>query len=393
MAGVAFVTGFVVFGVMYSFGVFFGPLAAEFHASRAATSALFSAIGFAFYMIGPVAGHMGDRFGPGVMAGAGAILMGAGLALTAFIDRLWIGYLTYGVAVGLGAACAYLPTLAIIGGWFDTKRGTALGIAAAGSGCGMMVVPPLTANLIALAGWRLTDVVLGVACAILLAGCAIVVRPPPVAPSGPGRALSRVVFSFKFAMLYVSWVLATIALFVPFVFLPAYATSKGFGQTAASALLSIIGGMSVVGRAGIGAITGRVGMPALFKASVFVMAASYLLWLTLPGYGGLIAFTVVLGVAYGIRIALMPGVLIELFGLSNLGAILGVFFTGTGIASIVGPLIAGVIVDRAQTYLFGIVFALVMGVLGFLAIAPLKITAETVSSQADGETRPGRRCP
>jgi MFS family permease len=102
---------------------------------------------------------------------------------------------------------------------------------------------------------------------------------------------------------------------------------------------------------------------------------------------------VVLGVAYGIRIALMPGVLIELFGLSNLGAILGVFFTGTGIASIVGPLIAGVIVDRAQTYLFGIVFALVMGVLGFLAIAPLKITAETVSSQADGETRPGRRCP
>ncbi len=48
MALVAFVVGFVVFGTMYSFGAFFVPMAAEFQASRAATSALFSIAGLIF---------------------------------------------------------------------------------------------------------------------------------------------------------------------------------------------------------------------------------------------------------------------------------------------------------------------------------------------------------
>jgi flagellar motor component MotA len=45
--GVAFVSTFVVFGVVYSFGAFFDPMAAEFGAGRAATSAVFSITAFA----------------------------------------------------------------------------------------------------------------------------------------------------------------------------------------------------------------------------------------------------------------------------------------------------------------------------------------------------------
>jgi hypothetical protein len=33
--------------------------------------------------------------------------MGSGLVLTGFIEQMWQGYLTYGVGVGVGAACAY----------------------------------------------------------------------------------------------------------------------------------------------------------------------------------------------------------------------------------------------------------------------------------------------
>ncbi|HZO83071.1 MAG TPA: hypothetical protein VFB33_15355 [Candidatus Binataceae bacterium] len=45
---------YVVFGVSHSFGVFFEPMAAEFHESRAATSALFSITGFISYMLASV---------------------------------------------------------------------------------------------------------------------------------------------------------------------------------------------------------------------------------------------------------------------------------------------------------------------------------------------------
>lgn len=376
MAGAAFVVGFVVFGTIYSFGAFFVPLEAEFHAGRATTSALFSITGAVFYMIGPFAGHLGDRFGPRMMAGLGAAVMGAGLALTGFISHIWVGYITYGIGVGVGAACAYIPTLAIVGSWFVRRRVTALGVAAAGTGCGTLLVPPLAASLIARGGWRVADMTIGAGCTLLLAGCAVVVRPSPVTHAAAAhRPLRRVICSHPFIMLYISWTLATTALFVPLVYLPAFATRGGASEVAASALLSLIGGMSILGRAGLSGLADWIGMARLFKMSVFLMAASYLLWLSLPSYGWLIVFAIVLGLGYGVRIALMPGVLIEFFGLQNLGTTLGAFFTASGIAAVLGPLLAGWIVDRSGAYQWGIAFALLMGFLGFLAIVPLKIDA------------------
>lgn len=365
--------GFVVFGAMYSFGVFFAPMAEEFHAGRAATSAFFSITGVAFYMAGPVTGHLSDRFGPRFMTGLGAAVMGSSLVLTGFIDRLWVGYLTYGIGLGVGAACAYVPTLAIVGGWFVRRRGTALGVAAAGTGCGMLIVPPLAASLIARCGWRLTDMIIGAGCAALLAGCALAVSPPPLATVAPHHSLRRVVSSFPFIMLYVSWVLATTALFVPFVYLPAFAAKGGASQLGASVLLSLIGGMSVLGRLGMSGLGDRFGMTRLLKASILLMGASYLLWLFAATYAWLVAFAAVLGIGYGVRIALMPGVLIEFFGLRNLGATLGIFFTASGVSAVLGPLVAGWIVDRSGGYQWGIVFALVSGMLGFLAVLPLRV--------------------
>lgn len=373
IAGAVFVTGFVVFGVIYSFGVLIVPMTADLEAGTASASSLFSAAGLAFYMIGPVAGHLGDRFGPRIMVAIGAALLGLGLVTTAVIDRLWIGYLTYGLLVGLGAAFAYLPALAIVGGWFERHRGTALGVAAAGTGCGMMVLPPLTAALIERFGWRPSVAAVGIVCALLLAGCAAAVHAPPVQPSGRTKSLIRSLLSPAFVMMYVSWVLATIALFVAFIFLPPFAVGLGASQTAASALLSIIGGMSILGRLGMGMASDRLGIVGLFKAAVFVMAVSYVAWLSSTTYQGLVWFAVILGLGYGVRIALVPGMLITLFGLGNLGTMLGVFFTATGVASVLGPIAAGMIVDISGGYEGGIIFALAMAAIGFLAILPVRI--------------------
>jgi MFS family permease len=373
MVLVAFTVGFVVFGTMYSFGAFFAPMAAEFRASRAATSAFFSITGLLFYLTGSIAGHLGDRFGPTAMTALGAAVMGGGLVLTGFIGQLWEGYLTYGIGVGIGAACAYMPTLAILGGWFTRQRNAALGTAAAGTGCGMLVVPPLSAVLIEQYGWRVTSMIVGVGCTVLLALSAMLVRRPPVPAAGVHRPLIGIVRSFEFVMLYASWVLATIALFVPFVFLPAYVAAHGGNQVAGAALLSLLGGVSVLGRLGIGVFADRIGTARLFKASVLLMAVSYLLWSVASSYIWLIGFAAVLGLGYGLRIALMPAVLIDLFGVQNLGAILGIFFTASGVSAVLGPLMAGFIVDATGSYQAGIVFALAAGTLGFAAVALVRI--------------------
>jgi MFS family permease len=368
----AFTAGFVVFGVMYSFGVSFTPMEAEFHASRTETAVFFAITGMIFYSFGSITGWLSDRFGPQRIVATGAVIMGAGLALTAAAPRMWIGYLAYGAGVGLGASCAYVPTLALVGGWFTRHRTTALGLAAAGTGCGTLLMPPVAAVLIQAYGWRTTYVLFGAGSFMLLLLCARFARPSPFVQIAQATSLRHVVRSRPFVLLYLSWVFATTGLVIAMVFLSPFALATGASPVAASALISIIGGMSILGRGGIGYISRKVGSVPLYKLSVLVMAASYLLWLPSTGFGWLVAFSAMLGFGYGLRIALTPVVLIEYFGLGNSGAVLGAFLSASSISAVCGPLMAGLIIDHTGSYQLGVAFALVMGLLGFIAVVPLR---------------------
>lgn len=147
----------------------------------------------------------------------------------------------------------------------------------------------------------------------------------------------------------------------------------------ASALISVLGGTSVVGRLGVGVLGNHVGTLGIFKIATFVIGASYVMCLTTTTeYGWLMAFAAVLGLGYGARIALMPVVLIELFGMHHLGAVLGIFFTATGISALAGPPLAGFIVDDTGGYRWVAAFALAMGLLGFAAV--LRLKADQVST-------------
>jgi MFS family permease len=163
-----------------------------------------------------------------------------------------------------------------------------------------------------------------------------------------------------------------LALFVPLIFLPTFAAGRGADPVAASWLISVIGGASIAGRLGIGYATTSTGALQVYKASILAMAGSYVIWLLLPDYAWLVVFSTILGIAYGVRIALVAPVLIELFGSSRLGALLGSFFTATGIAGLAGPLIASLAADLSGNQTGSIVAAIVMGALGFAFVLPLR---------------------
>jgi len=144
------------------------------------------------------------------------------------------------------------------------------------------------------------------------------------------------------------------------VFIKDYATDHGIDGAAATALVSVIGASSVVGRLGLGALGARLGATRLMQLSFAVMAASFLIWLTAGGsYGRLVLFAVVMGVSYGGFIALSPAVTAGLFGTVGLGAILGALYTGAAIGGLVGPPVVGTVIDRTS-YAVGIVVAMVV---------------------------------
>jgi predicted MFS family arabinose efflux permease len=371
-AGAAFASTFVVFGVGYSFGAFFSPIAREFHTNSGATSVVFAVTAACWFLLGLVTGRAGDRWGPRPLLLLGAVALVVGLQVTSRAHSVWVAYLAHGLGVGVAAGCGYIPMVAAVGGSFTRRRGLALGVAVSGIGAGTLVGAPVAAALIAAHGWRTAYQVFGFVGAAVLVACALVTGTPP-RPAGDGRGRpGRLLRDPRFRAIYTATVCASLALFVPFVFLPSFATAQGTRPVAAAALVSVIGVASVLGRLAIGLVAERVGYLRAYRLCFMIAAVSYLVWLLVPGYPALVVFAAVLGVGYGGWIALGPAVLAELFGTAGLGGTLGLNGTGSAIGVLLGPPLAGLLIDTTGGYRAAIVLATVLATASALALLRLR---------------------
>jgi predicted MFS family arabinose efflux permease len=371
VVGATFLSTFTVFGVAYSFGAFFDSMAKDFHTDKGATALMFSITTALYFTLGMVAGHFADRFGPRPVLITGALSLGVGLLATSRVSSIELGYVTYGVGVGVAVACAYVPMVATVSGWFLRHRAAAVGVAVAGIGMGTLVVAPMSQALIDRYGWRTAYVVLGIGGTGLLLIASLVARRPPAGVQAESAPLASVIRERRFMVFYAAIVLTSLGLFVPFVFVKSYAKERGIDSGAAAALVAIIGGASIVGRVVMGAVASRVGAIRLLQASFAIMAASFLLWLSAgSSYAVLAVFSAVMGIGYGGFVALSPAVAALLFGTTGLGAVLGALYTAAGIGGLVGPPIAGVVIDQAS-YHVAIVLFLILSSLATVVLFAL----------------------
>ncbi len=339
---------FATFGVAYSFGAFFESMSEEFGTSSSATALVFSLTISLSFLFGLWTGRWADRVGPRPVLLAAAASLTAGLLLTSLVQSIWLGYLTYGLGVGFAVACGYVPMVAAVGGWFEKRRATALGVAVAGIGLGTLVGSPLAARLIEATSWRTTYVIFGIGGGALLVLASLVAERGPAAAVAPApKPLGELLGIRDFRLFYLASLFITFGLFVPFVFLTDYAADRGVGDVAAATLVGLIGGSSVIGRLGLGGLADRLGPMRLMVASFVVMALSHLIWLIAGSqYWLMVVYAVILGLGYGGFIALSPAVAAQRFGLDGLGGILGTLYTSAAIGSLAGPPFAGLLIDR-----------------------------------------------
>jgi MFS family permease len=367
----AFLSTFTLFGITYSFGAFFRPMAAEFGANREAISAVFSLTAFCYFMLGPITGHLADRCGPRLVVTMGAVAIGVGLVATARVQHLWAAYITYGLGVGIGVACCYVPLVSAVSGWFLKRRNTALGIAVSGIGAGTLVVAPCAAELIRRFGWRSAYIALGVSATVLMMVCAYLAEPAPIEEETPRPRLGHTLRKPDFVLLYVAGMLWSIATAVPFVFLTPYAQGRGIGEVSAAALVGIIGLASTAGRLGLGALADRMGILKLYRICIFVLGMSYAIWWGAESWTRLALFALAMGVSYGGAVTLTPAVVAELFGTQGLGATLGALYTSSAIATLAGPPLCGAIIDHTGSYQFAILLTLGLTVASSFVLLPV----------------------
>jgi MFS family permease len=374
VVGATFLSTFTVFGVAYSFAPFFAPMADEFGGQRSEVALFFAITTFLYFGLGVVTGRISDRIGPRRVLLFGAVAMVIGLLATSRVQNLWTGYLTYGLGVGIGVACAYVPMVATVGLWFERRRSAAMGVAVAGIGVGTLVAAPVVESLIDRYGWRDTYVVLAAATAVLLGVAAIGARRPEgVVGQAEVRPLKEVISgSRSFLILYLSMLILVLALFIPFVFMGDYMEVKGIDGSV-GLILAVIGSSSVIGRLGLGALAARWVPIRLFQGSFFVVGASFLVWFGAgTAYPILIVFAVIFGIAYGGFIALAPAVAADLFGPVGLGGILGALYTAAGVGGLIGPPLAGELID-AVGYSTALLVSFGAGMAAFAILLPIRV--------------------
>ena len=372
--GCAFSATFICFGVAYSFGAFFDSMSSEFNIGRSATSAVFSITTFLFFIGGIFSGSATDRFGPKPVLMIGGLSMGLGLYLTSLVNSIWVGYVTYGLGVGIGVSCGYVPMVAVVGAWFEKRRAAAIGIAVTGVGFGTLLMAPLAANLINRYGWRQTYVIFGILSVVILVLCGVFTpRPPAVSSQEPKMSFRDLIQTPAFRYIYCAAFLNTLALFYPFVFLIPYARMQGIDEVLAASLVGIIGAASIIGRLGFGALGVKFSPIHLFQLTFLLVPFSFIFWmLAADSFLMMLVFAILLGTGYGGFIALSPTVTAELFGLAGLGSILGTIYTAAGFGGLLGPPLAGYLIDTTGSFTMATIAAMALSCLAFLFLFPIE---------------------
>src|ERR1700730_366332 len=357
----AFAVTFTGFGCAYTFSAFVEPLQRDFGASRGSVSLVFSLAGFLYFGLGIVSGPLADRFGSRPFAVAGMILTGLGLAAASAAENLLQVYLAYGLGVGLGVGCAYVPAIGAVQRWFIRRRGFASGLAVSGIGVGTLVMPPLASLLIGMLGWRGAYLALGALAVVLGGGLAMLIEndpgrrglgpdgdPPPshtISAKPQGAAVSEAVRSIRFVSLYAACLICSFGVFVPFVHLVPYARDHGIAPSSAVLLLGVIGVGSTAGRFFLGGLADRMGGEVSLLLMFVGMALALAMWAVATAIWPLVAFAFVYGVFYG-----GWGAVLAYFAGRNVAGLIGILYTSVAFGTLVGPSAAGFAFDFSHNY-------------------------------------------
>ncbi|MQY73866.1 MAG: MFS transporter [Dehalococcoidia bacterium] len=383
-----FIAGTAIWGIRFSFGVFFKSLESEFALSRATTSAIFSAqmvLGGIFTILG---GWALDRFGPRIVILLMGICTGLSLLLAGQTSALWQIFLAYSLLMAMGTGAIFVVVMSTVSRWFERRRGLALGLASLGAGMGPLMVAPFATYLLSISDWRMAFTILGaIAWVVVIPLSRLLKRDPQeigMLPDGAEFSAStfleqkpvvsadhlspRQAFRTRSFWLFIGiFFLFSSSLFLVLTHLVPHITDLGFSAVEAATVLSVAGGATIVGRVLFGMASDRMGRKraVMVGTLLHVTAMVWLLWSRELWMFYL--WALVFGFAWGGTGPTMAALIGDTFGLGRIGAILGLLEVGFGTGAGLGPVIGGAIFDLKQSYFL----AFLLGVAAMLVTTVL----------------------
>jgi OFA family oxalate/formate antiporter-like MFS transporter len=382
----------VVFGIQYSFGIFFKSLQDALGCSRGVISWAMTIHLLVFALTMVPAGWAIDRFNNRMVYSLAAFGVGLPLALCSLVSEPWHLYVLYGL-LGVGIGICGPSIFTVITRWFTEKRGLALGLASSGAGFGALVVAPLTNALITSYGWRNTFVILGLASVILLFLCAQCIKNPPeraadktgsvAGTSGDSdqarhpNKLHEMTFRQAIRTREIMFIIAgsaaaqiTSRLIV--VHIAPHATDIGISTFVAAMALATIGFGSFLGRIVMGFIQDRIGPQHSMIICLTTMGICLFALPFVTSDVAFLVFAILFGLAYGGDVPQVPALTVQCFGVASMSVIYALIAGAVNIVSALGPVAAGYIFDVTDSYTIAFLGAGVVLFMGVFSISKIK---------------------
>ncbi|RKU39925.1 hypothetical protein DL546_001272 [Coniochaeta pulveracea] len=360
----AFLTHIVFFntwGVTNGFGVYEEYYTGQLGFSHFSVSWIGSVQIFFLFFVGVAAGRLTDagHFKP--IFALGVFLQLLGIFMTSLCTRYWQIFLAQAVCVGLGNGCTFCPALSVLSAYFHQNRAFAVGVAAAGAATGGLIYPVMVMHLIDMPnlGFPWTMRVVGLVMLITYIPCLVWFAPRlPPRKTGPWvdwAAFREVPFvCFALCMYLNFW-----GLYFAFFYVGNFARDR-LGMAAPINLVLVLNGVGVIGRIIPNIIASRwTGPFNILIPLSFITAVLMYCWAAIRSEGSLYAFAVLYGLTASALQALFPAIATTMTPHANkAGTRVGMIFTIVSFATLTGPAIAGVLINRDNGgYLYAQIFA------------------------------------
>jgi MFS family permease len=386
VALVALFVMLMAFGAAWITAVALKDIAAEVDGIRS-IPALASALAWLGSGLGGIMmGRIADKVGTRWTVICGALMIGAGLAISTLGPPwpLWIGH---GLFIGLiGLAGINAPLYIYVSRWFDRRRGSALALISSGSYLAGAIWPPMFERIIANFGWRQAMLWYAIAEIVVIVPLALIyfrhppeVIHPPVATGGvvvKARVLglpSNVVL----AMMCCAAVLCCIPMSMPQGHLVAFCSDLGISRAVGALMLSVLLGTAFLSRQAWGAISDKIGGLSTVLIGSAWQAAAMIAFLFTQNEVGLFTVSAAFGLGFSGIIPAYVLALRELFPASEASWRIPtlLLFSGLGMAS--GGWLAGLLYDHFGYYAPAFSFGVGTNILNLLLVGWLVMRQRT----------------
>jgi MFS family permease len=310
-----------------------------------------------------------DRIGGRKTLMLGGVILAIGLGFSSTISAIWQFYFWVGIVSAAGIALiGMVPHVAILTRAFPLRRGTALGIAWAGGGVGIVLLVPVTQLMIDNWSWPMAYVGLAAITALLVIPPVQFFLPNSEKP-GPTKltgakaqvdehqstdwTVKRALTNSAFWLLFIARTLASLGNQIIVTHQIAHAVDVGYAKVFAASMFGLMGVISIGGRIMFGYLADVMRRELVFTWVQIVSAVGVLALLamrddTTPWL--LYIYGVCYGLGQGSRALVLSAISADIFHGKHFGAIFGFFTFSIGIGGAIGAWLGGFLFDVMGNY-------------------------------------------